>query len=140
MLGKKNGITLSSLLIYLILFTTFTIITLSVTSNLNKNIFDSRGEIENNKNLNKVIAYFVESSKSSGSVSKIGDRVVFDNNDEYEFRESEKAIYLGNKKIVKNVHKVMFSVTNKTVYLDITFEKYSKILNKELTFSVRGDI
>lgn len=136
-LNSKSGITLSALIVYLVLFTAFTITTLSVSSNLNKNVFDSRADIENNKNVDKTIIYFLESSKNSTSVAKIDNKITFSNNDEYDFKDN--AIYLNGRKIIKNVHKLITNISENTVYLDITYERYGKILNKELKFNVKGD-
>ncbi|MEG1141171.1 MAG: hypothetical protein RSE41_01730 [Clostridia bacterium] len=128
----KNGITMVSMVIYVLLFFTFTVIAISISSNLNKNIITDKSISNMNKDYLKLYTNILSSAKNSNSFDFIDNTVSFSNNDIYTFKD--KCIYKNNEKIISNVTSMSLGTINnldninkdKLLVLDITLNKNKK--------------
>ncbi|MEG1008491.1 MAG: hypothetical protein RSC92_03380 [Clostridia bacterium] len=128
----KNGITMVSMVIYVLLFFSFTVIAISISSNLNKNIITDKSISNMNKDYLKLYTNILSSAKNSNSFDFIDNTVSFSNNDIYTFKD--KCIYKNNEKIISNVTSMSLGTINnldninkdKLLVLDITLNKNKK--------------
>ena len=100
---NKKGITMTSVVIYVILFFIFTSVAITISANMNYEALSEKGDIINNKNIQKLQFNLLNSAKSSNSVFNIEGRVVFSNNDEYYFDNTKGEIVKNNTTLIKNV-------------------------------------
>lgn len=144
---NKKGITMTSVVIYVILFFIFTSIAITISTNMNFEALIEKGTIINNKNIQKLQFNLLNSAKSSDFVSNIEGRVVFSNNDEYYFDNTKKEILKNDTTLIKDVEK--FEIINssefvesvnedKSVSIEVVVKKYGNEKNEKMCFSV-GD-
>ena len=133
---KKQGITLTSLAIYLVLFTTFTAFTMSVSSNMNEKLFDNRGEAINYTNLVKLQTNIENSASQSSDVVVTSNTIQFSNGDLYSYNASDDIITKNGGMLCENISSFAASVENKTyskkISISIQLNKYLNELNKEI--------
>lgn len=144
-MNRKRGITISSLVIYVVLFFVFTFFVTSITANVNKTMFIERGKVNNTKNISKLNSYFVGSSKKSNDVYLVNGNIVFSNNDEYRYDANKKILYKNDKIILKGVTKfvpVVESVGSNIKELDIEIQLEKFMVNKKefLKFAIREGV
>ena len=87
---NKKGITMTSIVVYVMLFFIFTSVAITISTNINFEALSEKGNIINNKNIQKLQFNLLNSAKSSSNVYNISGKVVFSNNDEYYFDRSEE--------------------------------------------------
>lgn len=144
---NKKGITMTSVVIYVILFFIFTSVAITISTNMNFEALIEKGAIINNKNIQKLQFNLLNSAKSSDFVSNIEGRVVFSNNDEYYFDDTKKEILKNDTILIKDVEK--FEIINssefvenvnedKSVSIEVVVKKYGNEKNEKMCFSV-GD-
>ena len=102
-MNRKSGITLVSIMIYVLLFFAFSTLAISLSSNMNMNSLSKKGEILVNEGYDKLSYNLINSAKNSNSVDIIADSVVFGNNDEYSFDFDKKVILKNDTVLIKNV-------------------------------------
>lgn len=138
----KSGITLASLVIYVVLFTTFTIFAAVVSSNTNEKLFNNRGEAINYSNLNKLQYNINESSLKSNSVSVTDTEINYSNGDTYTYDYRQNVIYKNGGVLCLNVENLEISieegVNTQKVILNISFSKYLNVMNKTIISCVEG--
>lgn len=134
--SRKTGITLSSLVIYIVLFTTFTIFVSNVSSNMNERLLDNRGEAINYSSLNKLQYNIDDSAISSTDVSIDANMITYSNGDSYVYDSTNKVILKNNGVLCQNVDS--FSVTletgtnGKKVTIEIGFNKYLNTMTRTI--------
>lgn len=128
---SKKGITLASLVIYIVLFTTLTVFVSSVSRNMNERLFTNRGEAINYSNLNKLQNNIENSSLESNNVLVSENQISYSNGDTYIYNSEAKAIYKNGGILCQNVEGFVahdeVRAYSKKVTIDIIFNKY---LNK----------
>lgn len=143
--GKK-GVTLASLVIYIALFTGFTMFATGVSSNMNDRLFTNRSEAINYTSLNK-LQYNLEVSalKSNDVVWDInatGKVISFSNGDVYEWNETSKVIYKNGGILCSNVDYMSGSlntdINSKKITISVEFSKYLKQIKKQIVVTVEG--
>ena len=140
---KKKGITISSLIVYLVLFFLFTSFVVMVSSNINNKVFRDRASVQMQKNAAKTMTFFLNSAKNSADVNEIGNAIVFSNNDEYTYKENK--LFKNDKIILRDLEKYEYSITDinetkKIISLKVKFKKYTKELEKTFEFTVGGGV
>ena len=134
--AKKRGITLSSLVIYIILFTSFTIFVSSISSNMNERLLVSRGEAINYSSFNKLQYNINDSAMKSSDVTITSSSITYSNGDSYTYDSTNKAILKNNGILCQNVNN--FSVTlgtatnAKKVTIIVGFNKYLNTLTRTI--------
>ena len=92
-LNKKSGVTLASLVIYIVLFTSFSIFIAATSANMNNKLFDNRGEAINYSSLNKLQYNIENSSLNSNNVSLVSDALTYSNGDSYSYDSEKNVVY-----------------------------------------------
>ncbi|MCX8073986.1 MAG: hypothetical protein N2749_00155 [Clostridia bacterium] len=145
--NRKLGLSLVSIVLYVILFFTFVTFAVAISSNVNYSVLGQKGELYVNEQYSKLQYNLFNSAKNSQSVSLINNKIVFSNNDEYSFDTSRKVIYKNNGILVNGVDNFAINSVDTTNLVDnskylsytVSFVKYGKNLTKNLFISV-GDI
>ena len=142
-MNKKRGITLTSIVIYIILFFLFTSFITVLSTRLNKNLFDDRGMAINVNNVNKTEYNLLKSGNESESITitdidSNSKSVSFSNGDTYVFNNDSNSILKNGGILVKNV---IYDASNMT-YTDnllnvkLTFNKYLNEIERTIKISV----
>ena len=92
---KRSGLTMTSMVLYVALFFAFSAFAIAVSTNYNYKTLGDKGNMWVNEQFDKLQYNIVYSAKHSDDISKIGDKVVFSNDDEYVFDQE-------NKRVLKN--------------------------------------
>ena len=136
----KRGITVSSIVVYVILFFTFTTVTTIISSRFNKNLFDDRGTAINITAINKLEYNLLKSSDESYNVTTTVNgnvtTVTFSNLDVYVFDLDNNIIYKNGGKLVKFVTACSVSVADNIMQIDLTVNKYTNQLQRNIKISI----
>ncbi len=152
----KKGITMLSLVIYVVLFFAFSAIAISVSTNMNFRTLSEKGIIYCNEELQKLQYNLLNSAKNSTSCDIIQNTFVFSNGDEYVFDSSNKKIYKNGGTLIDSISScssISVSELKSTpenfvsnidkdaeyVCLNVEFSKYNQILNTDLFFKIGDD-
>lgn len=155
MVINKKGISMVSMLVYVVLFFSFSAFAVGISTNMNYKTLSEKGEIINNEHLQKLQYNLVNSAKNSNNIEEISGKIVFSNNDEYYFNEIDNKLYKNGGIIATDVE--AFSVINITdldsvpegfttkidsnidyICFEVVFNKYGQTLTKKLFITV-GD-
>ena len=138
----KKGVTLSSLVIYLVLFTGFTIFVSITSTRMNGKLFDNRGEAINYSYLNKLQYNIENSSLTSKDVTVEANKITYSNGDIYTYNSEQAVIYKNGGILCLNVSDFSTSIetgTNtKKLTIDITFSKYLNVIEKSIITCVEA--
>lgn len=149
-MSRKNGITFISIMIYIVLFFSFTVLVSMIVTNLNVKILYDKGDIYNSEQFLKLQQNLLVSSKDSSSFNYINGSIVFDNEDEYIFDEEKLAILKNGAILITDVEKfekIELTDVEKNKYsknvdniikYNVTLKKYDRTLSQEL-FILVGD-
>lgn len=141
--SNKSGITLASLVIYIVLFTSFTVFVSITSTNMNERLFNNRGEAINYSSLNKLQYNLENSSLESQDVVVTSNEVSYSNGDTYVYNEADKVIYKNDGILCLNVESFTASLetgTNtKKLTIDISFNKYLNTMAKTIITCVEGN-
>lgn len=152
---NKKGLSMVSMLVYVVLFFSFSAFAVGMATNMNYKSLGEKGQIVNNENLQKLQYNLVNSAKSSTTIEDISGKIVFSNNDEYKFDETAKTIYKNGGIIATDVES--FKIIDITelentpenfsdnidsnidyICVEVTFAKYSQTLTEKIFVTV-GD-
>jgi len=140
--GSKSAITLASLVIYMVLFTTFTVFVSIISNNMNERLFNNRGEAINYSNLNKLQYNLENSALNSKDVVVSGNQISYSNGDRYYYDMQQKIIYKNDGIICLNVESfnanVDTGINTKKLTVNISFNKYLNVMTKTIICSVEG--
>lgn len=108
MLKNNKGITLISLIIYILVVTIVLSILTVVFSNFDKNkdLAEDKGKYI--AELDKMALYFIRDSKNNLDANVEVDRVVFADGTNYKYEKEEKSIYRNKVKIAQNIEYCTF--------------------------------
>ena len=138
----KKGVTLASLVIYIVLFTGFTIFVSITSTNMNERLFDNRGEAINYSYLNKLQYNLENSSLNSKDVTVTENEITYSNGDVYTYDVNEQVIYKNGGVLCLNVSNFTSSVETgvdaKKLTLNITFNKYLNVIEKSIITCVEA--
>lgn len=141
-LNKKAGITLASLVVYIVLFTSFTIFVSLMSTNMNERLFDNRGEAINYSSLNKLQLNIENSGLDSNSVVVNSNEISYSNGDNYIYDETQQVIFKNGGILCLNVQSFSASVeqgvNTQKVTVEVTFNKYLNVLSKSIVSCVEG--
>lgn len=140
--GSKRGITLASLVIYIVLFTTFTVFVSTMSNNMNEKLFNDRGEAINYSYLNKLQYNLENSALNSKDVVITADRISYSNGDNYEYNAGKKVLYKNGGILCLNVESfetnMETGVNTKKITINISFNKYLNQITKTIINCVEG--
>lgn len=136
----KKGVTLTSLVIYVLLFATFTVFVASTYSNMNDKLFANRAKAFNYSSLNKLQENIENSSMQSESVLSDTNTISFSNNDKYVYDSANRCITKNGGILCTNVKSFTINQTNSNginnIQISVVFEKYLNELSRSIVCSV----
>lgn len=132
----KKGITLSSLVIYIVLFSVFTVFVSTTYSNMNDNLLSSRGQAINYASLNKLQENIENSSIESESVLVTDSSISYSNGDTYVYNLEDKCITKNGGVLCTNVDSFTVTVAKTEgmirVSITVKFNKYLSELERQI--------
>ena len=140
--SSKKGVTLASLVIYILLFTTVTVFVSAMSSSMNERLFDDRGEAINYSNLNKLQYNINDSSSQSNDVIITENTISYSNGDNYIYDDSSNVIYKNGGILCSNVENLTATLGSginvKKLTLTVEFNKYLNAMSKTIISCVEG--
>lgn len=152
---RKKGLSMISMVIYVVLFFVFSAFAVTIGINLNYKALYEKGNVWINEQYQKLQFNLISSAKASDLVQVIDGKVVFSNGDEYVYDESTYKVLKNGGIVASDVKD--FNVIRSTdlvnapsgfssnldpdiknFSLEVTFTKYTKQLTFQL-FTVVGD-
>ena len=101
---NKNGLSLLSMVIYVVLFFSFMTFATIIATNTNYTSLSYKGRVINAENFQKLQYNMVNSSKNSTSIDNINQKIIFSNGDEYSYDSEKKIIFKNGGKLIYNVN------------------------------------
>ena len=138
--NNKRGITVTSIIVYVILFFMFTTITTVIASRFNQNLFDDRGAAINVTAINKLEYNLIDSAADSYNISSNVDgnitTIEFTNGDIYIFDLDKNTIYKNGGKLVEFVTACDIKIENSIMQIDLTVNKYTNSLQRTIKINI----
>ena len=132
----KRGVTVTSLVVYIVLFSSLTLFLSATYTDLNERLFLSRGSAINYTTFNKLQYNLINSAKESNSVTIEGPYLAFSNGDKYAYDDVAKHITLADGVLCTNVDSVSVElipgVGCTKVTLNLKLNKYMSTLEKSI--------
>lgn len=139
-MNYKKGVTITSLVVYVILLFALTTFSVVISNNLNGRLFSERGLSINMTGFNKLQYNLFNSSIKSKKASVFSKEISFSNGDVYTYDEINKLIKKNNSTLINNV--IDFeteSISNSRgnlIKITIELNKYLNKVKKEIKFFV----
>jgi hypothetical protein len=149
----KKGFTVVSLVLYVMLFFTFTVFATAISTNLNHKVLSEKGRVVINESYIKLYTNLLNSSKNSTSLDIIDNRLIFSNGDLYEYNSDSKEILKNKGNFVQNIEtctvsnlvSVLGASNNiddmdltKCFSINVSFKKYNETMSKDIVITL-GD-
>ncbi len=138
--NSKKGITVTSIVVYVILFFMFTTITTVLSSKINGNLFNDRGTSINITAINKLEYNLLDSADKSysvkGTVNDNSTILTFSNNDEYVFDKEKHKIYKNGGELVDFLKDFDIRAIDDYLKINITLNKYTNEIEREIIVNV----
>lgn len=109
---SEKGITLSSLVIYMIIATAVISSVALLSSNFYSNMYKITEQSNYTPEFNKFSMFFSEDVKNNKSAEVSSTKVTFEDGTIYEYKAGEKAIYRNKTKISEKLDTINFSTSN----------------------------
>ncbi len=140
--SRKSGVTLSSLVIYIVLFTSFTIFVSNISSNMNERLFNNRGEAINYSALNKLQYNIDDSAVNSQDITVTETEINYSNGDKYVYDSENKMILKNGGVLCQNVEAFTVNLETGTKVKKLTatveFNKYLNTMTRTIISCVEG--
>jgi len=135
-LNRKSGITVTSIVVYVILFFTFTAVATTISSRFNRTLFDDRGKAINITAINKLEYNLLNSANNSYNVEESVETnkttLTFSNSDIYVFDLDNNIVYKNGGKLVKFVKAYNITLDDNMIIIDITLNKYTNEITRTI--------
>ena len=135
-LKSKRGITVTSIMVYVLLFFAFTTIATVISSRFNKNLFNDRGNAINITAINKLEYNLLSSAQNSYNVDIVANgnnrTLTFSNSDVYVFDNDNNVIYKNGGKLVKFVKESKVKIQEDVIAIDLTLNKYTNEVSRSI--------
>lgn len=136
-MSKKVGMTMMSLVVYVVLLAVFTGIALTVSNNLSSSVFLDKGIAQNTTNYEKVLYYLNKSAMESASATVTTTAITFSNGDVFSFDTSKGRLYMNSGVLCNTVSEFdIGNIENNLVNIDITLAKYTNTMTRTITLYV----
>ena len=112
---SERGITLTSLIIYVVITTITVIAIASFSSFFVSNMNEVKGQEKYAPEFNKFSMFFIGDVKNNKTAEVTTNQVTFEDGTVYQYRQSEKAVYRNSTKITEKVDSFSFSSTEEQV-------------------------
>lgn len=140
---NKNGITMVSIVMYVVIFFALTAIATGVTIAMNSNSLKDKGKIYVQEAEIKLKNNLLNSFENSDSITTISNKLIFSNNDEYYYEPENKIIYKNGGILIQNVEEMTFDLGNNKglVSLDLNAKVIKYNQEKNINFiTCKGDV
>ena len=141
--NKKRGVTLTSLVVYVVIFTIITVLISMIFTSMNERLFSNRGRAINYTTFNKLQYNITESALQSNDIVSSATRIIYSNGDEYEYDSDRKIILLNGGILCMAVDSFKPEIIEKNgvkqLNLQVLFNKYMSELNKNIISNVEVD-
>lgn len=140
---NKNGITMVSIVMYVVIFFALTAIATGVTIAMNSNSLKDKGKIYVQEAEIKLKNNLLNSFENSDSITTISNKLIFSNNDEYYYEPENKIIYKNGGILIQNVEEMTFYLGNNKglVSLDLNAKVIKYNQEKNINFiTCKGDV
>lgn len=135
-LRSKKGITMTSIMVYVVLFFAFTTIATMISSRINKNLFNDRGNAINITAINKLEYNLLKSANESYNVDMTAEEskqtLTFSNLDIYVFDLENNVIYKNGGKLVKFVKACEVTSQDNLINIKVTLNKYTNEVTRNI--------
>lgn len=134
----KKGITMASLVIYIIVFSMITVVLSMIYTNMNETLFFNRGRSINYTTFNKLQYNINESTLASDLVMVSDGEIIFSNGDVYSYDADKKIILLNGGVLCSNISEFYTTsdTYNKKIEIKVKFNKYLNELEKTIISSI----
>ena len=142
-LSKKSGITVTSIVVYVILFFAFTTTITAISSRFNRNLFNDRGNAINITAIDKLEYNLLSSAKESYDVKATFNgnvtTITFSNSDVYSFDKDNHVIYKNGGKLVKFVKESHVRASDNNLRVTLTLNKYTNEVTRTINVSIPSE-
>lgn len=152
---KKQGLSMLTMILYVILFFAFSSIAVAISTNMNLRLLKEKGQIIVNEEFKKLEYNMLGSAKKSTTIDEISGKVAFSNGDEYYYNQDEGKIYKNDGVLVRNVKEFAIIEPSNLTYapdiflqdtdtlvdsvcMQVKFEKYDMEYSSQI-FVTAGD-
>lgn len=136
-MSKKAGITMMSLVVYVVLLAAFTGIALTVSSNLSNSVFADKGIAQDMTNYEKVLYYLNKSAMESTSATATTTTITFSNGDVFSFDATKGSLYMNGGVLCNTISEFdIGDIENNLVNIDITLAKYTNTMTRTIALYV----
>ncbi|MDD3303722.1 MAG: hypothetical protein PHP54_02280 [Clostridia bacterium] len=118
---NKKGISLMSMVIYVVLFFAFSAFAVGMSLNMNYKNISQKGKVWIHEQAQKLQYNLLNSAKDSTTIDHISGKIVFSNNDEYDYDEEKKVIYKNGGILVTDVEELKSIVIDNLTGVNPTF-------------------
>ncbi|MEG2348300.1 MAG: hypothetical protein RSB67_01455 [Clostridia bacterium] len=133
---KASGLTMVSIVLYVVLFFLFTTFAVAMSANMNYKIMTEKGNIYINEQRDKLQVNLLSSAKSSQWVETTADKITFSNNDIYTYDSTKKTIFKNGGVLVKSVEECKFDILPSNL-TSINAETLAKIDSASKSFATK---
>ena len=140
---NKKGITMVSIVMYVVIFFALTAIATSVTIAMNSNSLTDKGKIYVQESEIKLKNNLLHSFENSDGITTINNKLIFSNNDEYYYEPENKIIYKNGGILIQNVEEMTFELDNHKglLSLDLNAKVIKFNQEKNINFTTcKGDV
>ena len=127
---RKSGLSMASMVLYVALFFAFSAFAIAISSNFNYRTLSEKGSMWVNEQFDKLQYNLYSSAKQSRDVSNISGKIVFTNNDEYEYDKQKKVVLKNGGVIAMDVDS--FEIITNPQNANFV-ENFPKMLDKGLS-------
>lgn len=152
---QKKGLSLVSMVIYVVLFFAFSAFAVAMSMNMNYKTLAEKGNIWVNEQFQKLQYNLVMSGKNSITIDSISGNIIFSNNDEYSYDVTKKRILKNGGILVTDVEQFEITQINSlkdvpagftsnidnnidNVCVNVKFKKYGQEFSSQIFVTV-GD-
>lgn len=134
---NKKGITMLSLVIYVILLFGITVFVTITSNTINERMFNERGLAINVTSSDKLEYNMLSSSNDSTYLDVFDNKIAFSNGDTYRYDSNKKVIYKNESVLVDNVYGFTITHTDKSrggiaVNVNVTLKKYLNEFGRDI--------
>lgn len=134
---KKSGITMATLVIYVVLLATFTGVALMVSNNLSDTVLGDKGIAISMTNYEKVLYYLNKSAEESTSATVTATTITFSNGDIFEYNSEKGELKLNGGVLCKNVSEFNIgSIENNLLNVGVSFKKYTNTMTRNVILNI----
>lgn len=136
-MNKKRGLTMMSLVVYVVLLAAFTGVALTVSNNLSNSVFADKGIAYDMTNYEKIMYYLNKSAMESSSADATSSTVTFSNGDKFEYNATKNELKMNGGVLCRNVYTFSIGdIQNNLLNIDITLKKYTHSMDRSITLYI----